>query len=233
MESHKIPWFQTTNQYISNTIWLFSIAGGKIHSKWRFLAGKIICKWAIFHSIIIPLASLPSSEDNMATLPAELTTSTCQKKATRKPRSPSEKHGKMEGWTVHLFLQWAKHGLNMIWTWFWSSLKWEQDLVEMAIFGHLRDFTNFQALNMTFMHSYNKAKNTHCLIIIVPSRLPQTHFLGKTNCNVVNPCKPNNKLSKVSTSDPPATAGQPAPSSNFRRTLNRRRVRAVSFTTLT
>jgi hypothetical protein len=29
------------------TIWLFNIANWKIHYKWRFIAGRVICKWAI------------------------------------------------------------------------------------------------------------------------------------------------------------------------------------------
>jgi hypothetical protein len=33
-------------------IWLFNIANWKIPSKWRFLAGKIIYKWAIFHGYV-------------------------------------------------------------------------------------------------------------------------------------------------------------------------------------
>jgi len=32
---------------ISYTIWLFNIAMGQIPYKWRFLAGKIIYKWAM------------------------------------------------------------------------------------------------------------------------------------------------------------------------------------------
>jgi|Cyp1metagenome_2_1107374.scaffolds.fasta_scaffold00366_13 hypothetical protein len=36
----------------SVTIWLFNIANWKIPYKWRFLAGKIIYKWAIFHGYV-------------------------------------------------------------------------------------------------------------------------------------------------------------------------------------
>ena len=34
------------------TIWFFNIANWKIPYKWRFIAGKIIYKWVIFHGYV-------------------------------------------------------------------------------------------------------------------------------------------------------------------------------------
>jgi len=34
------------------TIWLFNIAMENPNHKWRFIAGKIIYKWAIFHGYV-------------------------------------------------------------------------------------------------------------------------------------------------------------------------------------
>ena len=48
------PQTQTFVLFISliNAIWLFNIAMENPKNKWRFLAGKIIYKWAIFHGYV-------------------------------------------------------------------------------------------------------------------------------------------------------------------------------------
>ena len=43
----KWGWWEKFMMDLLDTIWLFNIANWTIHSKWRFLAGKIIGKWAM------------------------------------------------------------------------------------------------------------------------------------------------------------------------------------------
>ena len=45
-------WIHVTDQtYCWGTLWLFHIAMEDLY-KWRFVAGKIIYKWAMFHSYV-------------------------------------------------------------------------------------------------------------------------------------------------------------------------------------